>query len=145
MNARTGESWAGQSAGLPAPPPAEPHGAPPRRGRWIAPLAALVAAFVLIAGLLGLRTGTQPTQSARSRSSGSRASVTKAVVDVNTSQVTLGADGLHPLGAGSGIVLTSDGEILTNNHVVEGASRIRVTVAGRGPQTATVMGVDPTE
>jgi S1-C subfamily serine protease len=67
------------------------------------------------------------------------------VVDVNTSQQILGADGLRPLGAGSGVLLTDDGEILTNNHVVEGASSIEVTIAGHGSETATVMGVDPTD
>lgn len=71
-------------------------------------------------------------------------SATAAVVDINTSQMNLGSDGLHPLGAASGIVLTADGEILTNNHVVEGASSIRVTIPGLGSRTATVVGVDPT-
>ena len=67
------------------------------------------------------------------------------VVDVTTATSDFGTDGLRPLGAGSGIVLTSGGEILTNNHVVEGASRIRVSIAGRGTATATVLGVDPTD
>ena len=35
-------------------------------------------------------------------------------------------------GAGTGIVLTADGEVLTNYHVVEGATAIRVTVASTG-------------
>ncbi len=67
------------------------------------------------------------------------------VVDINTSQQVLGADGLRPLGAGTGMVLTADGEILTNNHVVEGASSIQVTIPGHGSSTATVVGVDPTD
>jgi S1-C subfamily serine protease len=46
--------------------------------------------------------------------------------------------------AGTGIVLTSDGEVLTNNHVVDGATGITVTVAGTGrTYTATVVGTDP--
>jgi S1-C subfamily serine protease len=45
--------------------------------------------------------------------------------------------------AGTGIVLTSDGEILTNNHVIEGATAIRVTDVGNGrTYTATVVGYD---
>ncbi|SDS17348.1 serine protease, S1-C subfamily, contains C-terminal PDZ domain [Friedmanniella luteola] len=44
-------------------------------------------------------------------------------------------------GAGTGIVLTSTGEILTNYHVVEGATAIRVTVASTGDTyTAEVVG-----
>ncbi|WP_245717969.1 S1C family serine protease [Nocardia miyunensis] len=46
-------------------------------------------------------------------------------------------------GAGTGIVLTSDGEILTNNHVVEGATKISVTALGNGrTYPATVVGYD---
>ncbi|MCU1479111.1 MAG: hypothetical protein JWQ64_3804 [Subtercola sp.] len=48
--------------------------------------------------------------------------------------------------AGTGIVLTSDGEILTNNHVVEGSTSISVTVASTGKTyTATVVGTDATD
>jgi S1-C subfamily serine protease len=44
-------------------------------------------------------------------------------------------------GAGTGVVLTSDGEVLTNYHVVEGATAIKVTVATTGTTyTATVVG-----
>jgi S1-C subfamily serine protease len=48
--------------------------------------------------------------------------------------------------AGTGMVLTSDGEILTNNHVVEGATSIRVTISSTGATyTATVVGTDPAD
>lgn len=44
-------------------------------------------------------------------------------------------------GAGTGIVLTSHGEVVTNYHVVEGATSIRVTVASTGTTyPATVVG-----
>jgi S1-C subfamily serine protease len=44
-------------------------------------------------------------------------------------------------GAGTGIVLTSGGEVLTNYHVVEGATTITVTVASTGTTyAATVVG-----
>ena len=45
--------------------------------------------------------------------------------------------------AGTGIVLTSNGEVLTNNHVIDGATSIRVTDLGNGRvYTATVLGYD---
>lgn len=48
--------------------------------------------------------------------------------------------------AGTGMVLTSDGEVLTNNHVVDGATGITVTVVSTGQSyPATVVGTDPTD
>ncbi len=48
--------------------------------------------------------------------------------------------------AGTGMVITSSGEILTNNHVVDGATSITVTVISTGKTyTATVVGTDPTD
>jgi len=45
--------------------------------------------------------------------------------------------------AGTGIVLTSTGEVLTNYHVVEGSTSIRVTIASTGQTyTASVVGHD---
>ncbi len=45
--------------------------------------------------------------------------------------------------AGTGMVLSSDGEILTNNHVVNGATSITVTVVSTGKTySATVVGTD---
>ena len=48
--------------------------------------------------------------------------------------------------AGTGLVLTSDGRILTNNHVVEGATSITVTVVSTGAEyAAEVVGTDATD
>jgi S1-C subfamily serine protease len=45
--------------------------------------------------------------------------------------------------AGSGLILTSDGDVLTNAHVVEGATAIRVNLIGEStPRTATLVGAD---
>ncbi len=47
-------------------------------------------------------------------------------------------------GLGSGMLLTEDGYILTNNHVVDGADELKVIVAGKGKEyTAKVIGTDP--
>jgi S1-C subfamily serine protease len=48
--------------------------------------------------------------------------------------------------AGTGMVLTSNGEILTNNHVVEGATSIKVTIVTTGKTyIGSVVGTDPTQ
>ncbi|MEO7124159.1 MAG: trypsin-like peptidase domain-containing protein [Lacisediminihabitans sp.] len=49
-------------------------------------------------------------------------------------------------GEGTGMVLTSNGEILTNNHVVEGSTSVSVTVVATGVSyTASVVGTDATD
>ena len=44
---------------------------------------------------------------------------------------------------GSGIVISADGYILTNNHVVENATKVHVTFAGEREYEAEVIGTDP--
>ncbi|PZM84436.1 MAG: serine protease [Candidatus Melainabacteria bacterium] len=46
-------------------------------------------------------------------------------------------------GAGSGIIVSEDGFIVTNNHVVEGFKNIRATLWDSTVLPATVVGVDP--
>ena len=45
-------------------------------------------------------------------------------------------------GAGSGVILTTDGYIVTNYHVVEGAQQVTVTLHDDSTYTATVVGSD---
>jgi len=140
------EPWAGYHAGLPAPPP--PPKRTPRRGLWIALAVAALAALVVVGTLADVdHQGTSASPGPRSSVSGGTTTTVAegSVVDIDTSAEVLGADGLRPLGAGTGMILTSDGEILTNNHVVAGASGIEVTIPGHGTETATVVGVDPTD
>ena len=59
-----------------------------------------------------------------------------------------GMQGMQPRpqiqhGIGSGILISPDGYIVTNNHVVEGATEIRVTMNNRQAYTAKLIGTDP--
>lgn len=47
------------------------------------------------------------------------------------------------MGAGSGVIISSDGYIVTNNHVVENAEEITVTLNDKREFTAEVIGTDP--
>jgi serine protease Do len=46
-------------------------------------------------------------------------------------------------GAGSGVIISKDGYVLTNNHVVEGAKEVTVTFANQKDYQAQVVGRDP--
>ena len=46
-------------------------------------------------------------------------------------------------GSGSGIIISADGYILTNNHVVENASKVTVGLSDKRQFDATVVGTDP--
>ena len=47
------------------------------------------------------------------------------------------------VGSGSGVIIRPDGYIVTNNHVVEGASKIEVTLNNNKTYEATLIGTDP--
>ena len=50
----------------------------------------------------------------------------------------------HPSqGAGSGVIISEDGYILSNNHVVEGAKEVSVTLANEKEYPAEIIGLDP--
>ena len=46
-------------------------------------------------------------------------------------------------GSGSGVIVTPDGYIVTNNHVIEGSSNIKVTLSNKKEYNATLIGRDP--
>jgi len=69
-----------------------------------------------------------------------------SVVDtVGPSVVSIGtsADGRHGEARGSGVVISSDGHVLTNSHVVRGATAIVVSVTDGRRFPASVLGDDP--
>ena len=49
-----------------------------------------------------------------------------------------------PVGSGSGVIISSDGYIVTNNHVIDKADELTVTLNDRRQFTATLVGTDPT-
>ncbi len=72
--------------------------------------------------------------------SGAAAAAATSLVDIDTTLSYQNGEA-----AGTGIVLTSDGIILTNNHVISGATSIKATDIGNGQTyTATVIGYDRT-
>ena len=123
-----------------SPPPND--GGPRRRGT------AMVAALIVIGSVAGGAVGaevilsrTQPaasvTAAGTSSSTASRATAApatsasavyqQAAPGVVTISIVAGRFGRASEGTGSGIVLNSNGDILTNAHVVAGATQIRVT------------------
>ena len=99
-------------------------------------------------------TGAQPA--AGSFSAAARKAA-PAVVSINTSkevrhprsndpwfQFFFGDQGAQAqTGLGSGVIISPEGYILTNNHVVEGADEIEVTLTDSRRASATVIGTDP--
>ena len=71
-------------------------------------------------------------------------SVRPSVVNINTESQVQTMFGAYPAqGAGSGVIVRPDGYVLTNNHVVENATTIKVTLAGGKTLPGKVVGTDP--
>jgi S1-C subfamily serine protease len=147
--------------------PPEPYAAPmpappaPRKGSGMRLVAAVAAAVVVATGG-GIGIGWNLARLITNRSTASNqiqtvapvtpssgangtlnavSKVMPAVVDVNTVVQTSNGTGQA---AGTGEILDSNGDVLTNNHVVAGSTSIKVTIQGRsGSYTADVIGVDP--
>ncbi len=84
-------------------------------------------------------TGTVPFGSGTLDTNAIAAKVDPALVNINTTLAQGRA-------AGTGMLISSTGEILTNNHVIADATRIRVTIGGTGATyDAKVVGYDVTE
>jgi putative serine protease PepD len=136
-----------------SPPPLPPSGSGPP-GRWRRRAVTLAAAGVLVAGgvgggigaliaedgstgTLGSATAAQPVSSSTQNNDVSAVAsrVMPSVVQVN---VRAG----NASGVGSGVIISSDGRILTNNHVVSGAEEITVTLSDGRTVDAEVVGTD---
>ncbi len=118
-------------------------------GGKIALIAVGALALALVSGTIGgvvvraADNGQAPTQVVtraaapqidRSSVAGVAEAVLPSVVDITTGE-----------GEGSGVVMSADGNIVTNNHVVAGATNNQVTVTFSSGKTAraTIVGTDP--
>jgi S1-C subfamily serine protease len=142
------------------PPPVPPK--PKRRRRVLAAGIATLAVGALLGGAVVATSGSQtisgtgsaaqlvptiPGDMNRGRS-GQSASVSLATAEQQKGVVTIVSvlRYQNAESAGTGMILTSDGEILTNNHVVNGATSITVTVPSTGKSyRADVVGTDPSD
>ena len=140
-----------ETSAPPIPPaPAEP-GARGRGagGRWgVAALAALIGAVVGA----GAGVGTYAAVDHGEGSSAQPGSVASVAAQLEPSVVTIDVLGSQEAGTGSGIVLRSDGYILTNDHVVtldgsQSAATAQITVVESDGNrlTGTVVGQDPVD
>jgi putative serine protease PepD len=145
-------SWTPPEQTTPPPPP------PPRRRRpWR--IAAAFLGVALVAGSAGgvvtreLEPSPTPTTTvvrtaaASPQLAGDSLDVAQVVAKVEPAVVSIQASTnqgpFSGTAAGSGIILTSDGEVLTNAHVVNGASSITVTLNGQSQaRAATLVGID---
>jgi S1-C subfamily serine protease len=135
---------AGYAGGLgfstePPPPPRQPH-----HKRWLAATGVVaLAAGAALGGLIGSTNHTATGHTTATSSSVLSASEIAARVDPGLVDVVSTDSYQQATAAGTGIVLTSNGEVLTNNHVIDGATSIKVTDVGNGKTyTATVVGYD---
>ncbi|MFG2324296.1 S1C family serine protease [Streptomyces sp. NPDC048568] len=146
----------------PAQPPAAPHAGfaadgqpeqPLRRRRARRGPVALLAAVAIVAAAIGGGTaygiqelaGGDTVASATSTNvvpSSQKGTVAGVAKAVSPSIVEISATSNAGSSTGSGVIITDDGEIITNNHVVSGASSVKVKTSDGKQYTAEVVGTD---
>lgn len=128
------------------------HAAPaPRAKRPVTLLAAVALAAALVGGgtaaavqqLMERQAGTSGGVNGTNVSQSSSGTVAGVAEQVSPSVVRIDVRTGSGQGTGSGIVITADGEIVTNNHVVSGASEIQVTMSDGKKHSAKIVGTDP--
>ncbi|MEV2203088.1 trypsin-like peptidase domain-containing protein [Streptomyces fradiae] len=129
----------------------------PRRRRRAGRPVGLVAAAALVAAAVGGGAGAlaqrladgpaAPAPSAATGATAARAAATGTLAEVaravSPSIVEIRAATGSGESTGSGVILTADGEVVTNHHVVAGASEVRVRLADGTAYTADVAGTAP--
>jgi S1-C subfamily serine protease len=153
------ESWApGVPPSWTPPEQTTPPSPPPPRRRRPWRIAAAFLGVALVAGSAGgvVTRGLEPSPTptttvvrtaASPELAGDSLDVAQVVAKVEPAVVSIQASTsqgpFSGTAAGSGIILTSDGEVLTNAHVVQGADSITVTLNGQSQaRSATLVGID---
>ncbi|MCL6091578.1 MAG: S1C family serine protease, partial [Actinobacteria bacterium] len=103
--------------------------------------ATCAVAAALLAAPLGASAAAAPAQI---DTAAVAKAVEPAVVDINTSLDPLEGNGATAA-AGTGMIISPGGLVVTNNHVVSGADSISVSIPGHGSHAATFVGSDPTD
>lgn len=88
-------------------------------------------------------TLTAPPPTASPPTFGDDVSVASVAAAVAPSTVAIEVDSFLAAGSGSGVVFGSDGYIITNHHVVDGATEVAVIFGDGGKFPARVVGSDP--
>ena len=123
-------------------------GGPVRRPRHHRALAITAACVVLVlAAALGTALALQTTSAVPHKPAAHKpvapTSAVAAAVDPGLVDVVAALGYQDAISEGTGLVLTSSGEVLTNNHVIDGATSVKVTDVGNGrTYQATVVGYD---
>jgi len=157
------------------PAPGSPPGyaplAPSKPSRMAPVVIAVAIVIALVSGVTGAGIGLALQQSSRTTPSGSsstnssapgnssssstgsstgtsnlNAAALAAAIDPSVVDVVNTLAGGTGLAEGTGFIINSSGDILTNNHVIDGAQSVTVQIDGAGPQlAATVLGYDPVD
>ncbi|MGH4029446.1 S1C family serine protease [Actinomycetota bacterium Odt1-20B] len=141
----------GTQGAYPPPPPYAPE-TPGHRRRAKGPVA-LLAAVALAAAAVGGGTAyaVQELTGKSGSTSGSgtnvvptsqRGTVSGVAQAVSPSIVEISATSGQGKSTGSGVIITGDGEIITNNHVISGASNVKVRTNDGKTYNAKVVGTD---
>lgn len=143
----------GGDGGLPGDPHPGAAPTPHRRARRpVGLLAAVAIAAAAVGGgtatLVERWTGSDSSASApgvagTNASRNTNGTVTGVAQAVSPSIVEIGATSASGESTGSGVIITSGGEIVTNNHVIAGADQVKVRTSDGKTYTASVVGTDP--
>ncbi|WP_318843142.1 trypsin-like peptidase domain-containing protein [Myceligenerans pegani] len=149
----------GTAFGNPYAAPASATTPPRKDRRWVPVVsAAAVAALLASAGTAGAialldddtqsaslaDVGRSEQQAVPVSSNGDAPDWQAVTAAVSESVVSIQVATQQGEGEGSGVIIDSDGHILTNNHVVSGAEQVQVTLADGRLFEADVVGTDPT-
>ena len=132
---------AGTDQAGPPPAPRRPH----HHVLAIAAMLAVLAAAALVSVVVSraVRGPAKPAVAPSSPSASAPTSSLPARVDPGLVDVTATLGYQQAISAGTGMVLTPSGLVITNNHVIEGATAITVTdVGNHRTYTAAVVGYD---